>query len=427
METTVAWRATVLVAVASLVACDSEPAPAVGESYTIRDSAGVTIITNHRPAWQPGADWRIDSEPYLVIGEVEGDPPEMFVSPTARRLCDGRLLVSEQGERELRLFAADGQWQWTAGGRGDGPGEFKSLQDTEVLPGDTILVFDRPARRASWFDSMGEFIRSVRFPDGSMPVPGNGGAVLDRETWMFQARLEVPDSAGLDRWQNEILLVGDNGERGTTLDTLTTLLSHVWSRGNYAMFVGLPFFARPILAAGNSRAYVSDATSWSFRVFDPAGRLESVIIRDWSPSPVTEEDVKERIARQRKWGEDRNESTERKKAHFDLLEKGARMSAVKPAVADAFVDRAGNLWTLDWTMPERGYPERQYNVFDPRGVWLGPVTVPAGVRISEVGEDYMLGTVGDDLGILRVHAYRLTKPLPGETRLAVDIPCEPTP
>ena len=392
------------------MACGGKPSPSSGESYTVTDSAGIEIVTNHLPLWQPGEEWRIEGEPFLVLGEIQGEPSKQFTSPTARRFSDGRILVSEQGERELRLFSADGEWLWTAGGRGDGPGEFKNLQDTHVLRGDTVLVFDRPAKRASWFDSAGQFIRSERFAEGGMPVTGAGGTVLDSDIWLIQFRVEAPDSAGLDRWQNEILLMSSDGQRRATLDTLTTILSHVWRRGNYAMFEGLPFFSRPILAAGNGRAYVSDATSWNIQVFDSNGRLDRLIRRDWTPEAVTESDVDERLARQRKWGEDRTTSEDRRKAHLRLLEKGARLSETKPALSDCFVDREGNLWTLDWAMPERGYPERQYNVFDSKGVGLGPVTVPAGMRLTDVGEDYVLGTVSDDLGILRVYARRLIKP-----------------
>jgi hypothetical protein len=48
-------------------------------------------------------------------------------------------------------------------------------------------------------------------------------------------------------------------------------------------------------------------------------------------------------------------------------------------------------------------------VFDPEGVWLGTVEVPPGLRIYEIGPDYMLGRWDDELGVEHIRSYRLIK------------------
>jgi hypothetical protein len=43
-------------------------------------------------------------------------------------------------------------------------------------------------------------------------------------------------------------------------------------------------------------------------------------------------------------------------------------------------------------------------------VWLGDIETPGRFRIFEIGEDYLLGTSRDELGVETIRLYRLTKP-----------------
>lgn len=389
-------------------ACTGEPAPAMGESYTITDSSGIEIVTNHRPLWQPGEEWRIADEADVELGQLEGDDAELFTSPSARLLSDRRILVSEQGEKELRFFSPDGVWLRTVGGKGEGPGEFTFLEPARILPGDTILVFDRGSGRATWFDSSGEFVHSVQVTTGDRSAFGKG--VLEPNTWLFESILPSSDSAGIRRWQREVQLVTSDGIPFATLDTLTTGLFLNETRGNSSLSVPLPFFGRPIFSAGVGRAYVSDNTSWEIRVFDQSGSLTRLIRRDWTPQPVTASDIELRLERQRGFQKNWSTSDAQKKSGLRLLEEGARLSAYLPPLSEFWVDRVGNLWTLDWYMPEWPHPERHFDVFDPDGIWLGSVLVPAGMGLSDVGEDYVVTTVGDELGVRRVRVHKLIKP-----------------
>ena len=48
-------------------------------------------------------------------------------------------------------------------------------------------------------------------------------------------------------------------------------------------------------------------------------------------------------------------------------------------------------------------------MFDPEGVWLGPVTLPGRLQIVEIGPDYVLGTTRDELGVESVVMYDLDR------------------
>jgi hypothetical protein len=75
------------------------------------------------------------------------------------------------------------------------------------------------------------------------------------------------------------------------------------------------------------------------------------------------------------------------------------------------LDTAGNLWVRvpapagagGATMP------RTWQVFDADGAWLGAVETPAGLRVTEIGDAYLLGVVRDDFDVEYVRMYRLER------------------
>ena len=46
-----------------------------GPQVTVRDSAGIEVVENHFPEWDPAGFWTVDSEPEFVLG-AEGDPSQ---------------------------------------------------------------------------------------------------------------------------------------------------------------------------------------------------------------------------------------------------------------------------------------------------------------------------------------------------------------
>lgn len=68
-----------------------------------------------------------------------------------------------------------------------------------------------------------------------------------------------------------------------------------------------------------------------------------------------------------------------------------------PAYARLPVDALGHLWAERYRPPwEEG---SSWCVFDGRGVWLGELPAPSGLRIFEIGADYVLGLERDEVGV----------------------------
>ena len=161
-------RSMAAVIVASTIACQPDADPLVRPGVQQRDSAGIRIVENPRPPDASRLGWRIDPEPVVSIGVLEGDEAHLlFQASDAIRLADGRIVIANRGSAELRIFDSNGNHLATRGGLGEGPGEFADLWRVERWPGDSIVAWYAPGRGAgmSVFDADGNYGRTFRLED----------------------------------------------------------------------------------------------------------------------------------------------------------------------------------------------------------------------------------------------------------------------
>ena len=80
-----------------------------------------------------------------------------------------------------------------------------------------------------------------------------------------------------------------------------------------------------------------------------------------------------------------------------------------PAFASVMSDAVDHLWVREYEVPGEERPGSLWTVFDAEGRVQGFVEMPAGLVIHEIGEDYILGTVRDELGVEFVHVWPLER------------------
>lgn len=87
----------------SCLGCESPDAsPENASVFATRDSAGTSIV-ELSDLDRPPADWRLASEPEVIIGSLDGPPTqELFSVFDAARLPDGRILVANSRLRASR-------------------------------------------------------------------------------------------------------------------------------------------------------------------------------------------------------------------------------------------------------------------------------------------------------------------------------------
>lgn len=367
--------------------------------WTERDSVGIRIVENDHTqgVWTQAEAWRLSSQPSLQIGTVAGDEEYQFYRIRhVNQVSDGRIAVVNTGSYEVRLFDPRGAHLLTIGGEGDGPGEFRSPWFVFEAPGDSIVVIDL-YREVSIFNDEGEFIRRFlpqrpdgrAYGEGFAPVAQFGdGSLLFRE----YKRNPPPD---LGIYRNRIGLYR-LGLDGTTVVSLGEFDDQTLVAGGY-----YHFGARAQEAVADSTIWYGPGDRFELREIAPDGSTIRLIRLDRPPRPVTEQDVV--TARTSILGEDPSPGLRR-------LVEGSQAAPVFPHHYEIQVDADGNLWVQDY-QPFGTEADRLWSIFDPRGRFLGDVRVPAGLRIHQIGPDYVLGVTTDAFDVEYVVMYGIEKPM----------------
>lgn len=377
--------------VALTVACGAGEAPDPDSSGTvIRDSAGIAIVENSTAAWGPGEAWRLGDEPDLVIGSLDGPPPYAFSAPRPYALSDGRIVVAELAQQEIRYFSAEGEHLLTAGGKGDGPGEFTRLNDLVVLPGDTVLAFDGGHMRFTTFDDAGTRLDIVTLDFPTDTWRGRFLGVADTLRALGRS-FASDDPSGLSRERIEVSLHDSSGERRLVVDTLNgrRLLERETPNG-LVLSTLLPFEPEGVAVAGNGRIYSTAADRVDVRVHAADGTLERIIRLDRPARPVTDETVRRYMEGVEEQFEQFDTPVEFRAAFREMNEQAARSSDVLPMIRDLKVESSGHLLVIPWAA--RWEPTPPALVFDAEGRWLGELEVPDGHAVSSLASDHALAT-----------------------------------
>lgn len=389
-----------------LAGCDAGPSSAVPTSSR-RDSAGVVIVRNDAPRWPSEAGWELSQQPTLEIGEGLGTGGRAMYQfngiQNALRLPDGRIAIADAGSRQIRIFDRAGLHALTLGGQGEGPGEFRSLSQIGSTSNGSIGAWDGNMRRLTFFDAEGSVSRTTEVSSiGGMEVPAigwfaDGSAVIAPGASPMEIMTLEP---GRQRTSKPYLRVAPSG----AVDTLLVLagreeLVEKAGEGQSVSFQSVLFGLDSYAAVGPRFIYSGDSGTFAIEQRTPAGTLKRIIQKSGSPRPVSEEEL-ERA---------RDAARDRQRQMADQL--GTKLEAKDPPARTQhpFFDRlvvgeGGDLWVRQ-PGPENG--PQEWLVFDEQGVWLGSVETPAGLRVTEIDDDYVLGVTTDDLGVQRVRMYAL--------------------
>lgn len=371
----------------------------------VRDSAGIAIVENRVPAWEPGAEWRLSAEPSLRIGVTDGDPAYQFFRVwSLSQARDGGILVANDGTREIRVFDGEGRFRRSMGGPGDGPGEFRQVSAVEPLGGDTLLVVDLQHRRLTALaGTTGEVFWTApleahgRIPRGRPAMLPDGGFVLG---WMQQIGLQQVGPGGARpgetvRSEATVFRYALDGTVTDTIGTFPAAEEAVVSEGGRVSTTMAPFARGLTYAAGGGGVYIGTQDDYEVAVHTAMG-APSRVIRWTGPDLAVTERAIDELAERTGW---------------ETMRTLPR-PPTRAAYGDLVVDAGRNLWVSDFRVHGRLWPEA-WEVFDPDGRWLGRIAVPAGLRIFEIGDDWVLGTWHDDLGVEYVHLYGIEKPAAG--------------
>ena len=377
-----------------------------GLDFVERDSAGVTIVENRRPQLGIRLGWGIGVVPSLSIGGATDDPAHQLFNVTdATRLADGAIVVADAGSGELRVFDASGAHRESWGGRGEGPGEFGIAAPSTVGPwqGDSIVASDTFARRVSVFGSNGEHGRTfvLESPyyrlrgvlrDGRMFL-GNGSSLASAVVGTGVTRREI--AYGIAR---------SDGGLHKALGTRQGEEWYVVSDERGMAVYPQPFARSTQTAVWGNLVVISPNVRYELRAYDADGALAMIVRRDHDLRGPTGADVDEHLARLYA------DATEQERASALAELRGMPRVETFPAFSRILADRVDHLWVEEYPLPGgTDGPTPVWTVFGPGGRMRGQVETPAGLEIFEIGADYILGSMADDLGIESVQLWSLDR------------------
>lgn len=393
------------------LACSPDPSRAQ-PSHTVRDSAGVTIVESTQPVWKPRETPVVDSDPEVSIGTLDGDPARQFNRVAGMAATsDGGLVVGQAGPPPvLRWFDDAGEPVHTAGGEGEGPGEFAQITFVEAGPADTILVWDPRLRRISKFSPEGTFVSSMRW---NAEEPGFPGIYRLGPGRRAVYRMSTADGGPVPGWlyRDSMVIVVDpdatrTGER-TVIGPVPHSEYNVFEverpSGGSTMALGpAPFGASTSVAVGDSSIYVGGGRRWEFRQYDYDGRLERIVRRSGSARPVTPDVVEATLEAWLNGVED-EDVRRRERARWEEMSLPDSL----PVTDVAILDPDGNLWVRHFSVHSATRGPSTWSVFAPDGVWLGTVDTPDRLWLRGFLTDAVYGVYFDELGVEYVRRYRL--------------------
>lgn len=415
---------TSVVALAALAACGGDASSGSGGGFagTVRDSADVQIVANAADGlWTAEGGWT--TEELLTIGTADGDADYQFGQIAAVDvLSDGRIAVLDQQAQRVRIYGADGAYEQSFGGPGNGPGEFSpGAMALFVGRGDTIVVPDMGNQRVTVIPTEGGATSFPLSMEQGIPM---GFDISDEGVLVSHRRVMNMANPTAQTDDNDVVLA--QAYDGTIVDTLLTPRRG----GTFEMTAGGPrftlFAAEPqwTTLSDERLAYASN-DAYRISVYGPDGDLERIVTYPHRPQPVTEAEQEIVLELVRA-------SMEQNGAPAQMIDQmiGAMSFADNwPAFARLRGGPDGTLWVQrlrklsemsddereNWNPQlDQGGPE--WDVFEADGRYGGVVELPARFTPFAIEEDRIYGVYRDEFDVQYVRVYGLdTGPGPGDT------------
>ena len=359
-------RSALLCLTTFLIGCSADkPARATARIDTLPGGI-VRTISDAPVGWSDSTSaWKL-----VLLHEIqppEGDSGELFDPQDLAMNDRGEVFVKDQKPAVIKVFDPEGNYQRSIGREGDGPGEFRVA--FLAVRGDTVITQDPQNSRVSTFDARtGRMLTTWRstccywYPIG---LDGQGRVVF----FAMGQDSTLPNAQAIVRGRLD----------GTGIDTAWATQrprdeAKAWTvtQGKEMQFMMAVPYQTDDIHGPDPQGSLLSGWNGEYLIRTTRDGRDTVALfgRAWTPEPVTGSErsaiVEKRIKEQD--GNGVPESVLR--AAF----KPEYIPDTKPSFTSIEADPAGNRWIR---LESSDTLNVHYDVFDPAGRWLGPVTVPA--------------------------------------------------
>jgi hypothetical protein len=377
-----------------------------------RDSTGVLIVENARPAWSDSERLSLAAKPRLMIGDTTDSAYRFRQVRGVMLLTDGRIAVADGASLQLRLFSAQGRFLSASAGKGNGLGQIQNMHWVRRLKGDTIAI-NSALSSAALYSNTGQFVRTAVFSP-RVVSPARPPLLVDLLHGGLGIVTPLPDVTPHpigSRWTESLSLklATDSTSALRELGTVPYIEMEQVSSGPTPIWLS----SVGVFAASHDHFYAGFGHRYEIREYGSDGKLQSIIRRAWTPTPITADDWERWVVEWSKlWV--RTTGAERERDIQKVRE--SPWAEANPAFSQFIVDRSGRLWVREahWqdaiaagSLVDLPAVPSVWSVFDSRGRWLGDVNMPTGFLPFEIGTDYVTGILRAD-GVNHVAIYDLS-------------------
>lgn len=376
-----------------------------------RDSAGVFIVENARPAWSDSEQLSLATKPRLMIGNTADSAYRFRQVRGVMLLTDGRIAVADGGSLQLRLFSSQGRFLSASAGKGNGPGQILNMHWVRRLAGDTIAI-NSGLSTAALYSNTGQFVRTTAFSPGVVrPArPSLLVALLHSGLGVVTPLADVTPHPIGSRWAESLSLklVTDSSSPPRELGTVPYIEMEQVSSGPTPIWLS----SIGVFAASDDRFYAGFGDRYEIQVYTSDGKLQSITRRAWTPTPITADDWERWVV---EWSRSWVQTTGAERELDIQKVRESPWAETNPAFSQFIVDRSGRLWVREahWqdaiaagSLVDVPAVASVWSVFESRGRWLGDVRMPSGFLPFEIGADYVTGILRTD-GVNHVAIYEL--------------------
>jgi hypothetical protein len=360
---------------------------------TVRDSAGVQIV-EHAGIPSSLPVWTIADSAEVRIGSVDGTGPEVFGRIAGLALLPGgTIVVAESQAPELRAFDRGGAHVWSAGRRGEGPGEFiRTIAQLSALGEDSLLVSDGGGRTMV-FGPDGTYARQLRLAEpregiARVRIIGalDDGTLVSVYSSMTIGGDQMP--TGITRGSEEVALLDSSGAVGDGMGEYRSAESTIKVTRSASGQIGsvevrrLAMGRGSVFAVGANSVVAGETDAFALTRYDGASG-QTRIIRVSMPQVLLDESARQRTLE---------------------LDSLAIVSDTLPAFGLVRVDDVGRIWVQEF-VPVYEQRAADWYVFDGDGAFVARVTLPYRFDPRVFAGDEVWGVRPDELDVSYVERY----------------------
>ena len=358
-------------------ACSSDET-AQTHSFQIIEEDGIPVaITSGGPKYEGEL---FTYEPVLTLKEDPQNEASLLFRPGEFTMDeDGCFYVLDHGDSRIAVFDPGGNYIRSFGRKGQGPGEFTTLNDISVHDG-IVSVFDTNSDRVTRFRTDGTLLDVVTVPASAsdqrihvMHVLGNGHLFLVKRVSLG------PEGTEFTQYKAEVLDASHNTIWTAETHKVKTSIFTQMSNGVMLSF-GLPFSSAPVIEYIRGQGILlSGGVDPELIWYNTDGTIKKKIRLGLVPTPFTTEDrtkIKTRYEEGLSAAKEAN--NERMIPIYEAQLNAFELPQNRPYWREVISDNAGCLWllvpehTVDREAAGGGY---LFRVVSPEGEYLGNTRV----------------------------------------------------